>query len=206
MEKIKKFLPFKIIKDSVFLHCTGFTLGIGCFFDSAKAIDKIVKIKKRDNTNFIILVSCIEELLEYVEKLDREHFELIEDCKKDNVTFLIKSNSKVPDYLKKNGISAFRIVADRNLKMLISQHDKPAISTSVNISNQKPLTDFNEIEQKFGEKIDYYLGEGVKRCENIGHSTIVKYDAGRVILIREGSEPFRKVIYKFRKIMKLKNK
>ena len=52
--------------DDVFLHFTGNIFGIGCSAFSQNAIDKIIKLKHRDeNKGFILLFSSMEQLKKY---------------------------------------------------------------------------------------------------------------------------------------------
>ena len=200
MIKLDKNISFEEIKNAVILHNTGYMFGIGCFYNSEKAINRISQIKKRTKKGFIILLSSITELTKYSNNLTKSQLELINMFSPGNVTFIIDSNNQVPDFLKIEGYTAFRIPQSKSLRNFIESYKLPLISTSINKSGEPPLKDFKQIDFSFGEDIDFYLSIPESEILKESPSTIVKFRDNELELIREGIISFSIIKREFEKL------
>ena len=117
-----------------------------------------------------------------------------------NVTFIIESNNQVPDFLKIEGFTAFRIPQSKSLRNFIESYKLPLISTSINKSGEPPLKDFKQIDFSFGEDIDFYLSIPESEILKESPSTIVKFRENELELIRESIISFSIIKREFEKL------
>ena len=63
--------------------------------------------------------------------------------------------------ITKDGKIGFRIPNHIFLKSVLSSYNKPITTTSINETGQEPLYAPDDIEKKFGDKIDLLIDDGV---------------------------------------------
>jgi L-threonylcarbamoyladenylate synthase len=162
--------------DSVFLFRPDTIWGFSCKFNDSNSINKIIKLKKREkNKPFILLVSSFKE----IEKI--AHIEKKYKTKKwYGVSLLLKSKIK-NKYLIKNGKICVRIPSNKKARQFIKKTGM-LVSTSANISGQKPLN-FKELKEKFPNLKHKSFGRASKP------STII--DLVNKKIIREGNRKIK---------------
>lgn len=140
------------------LYPTDTVWGIGCDATNKEAVEKIYKIKKRDDSkSLIILVTEEKDILEFVAAPDPAVFDFIE--KQDRPTTIIFENAVgLPQNLiAEDGSIAIRITQDDFCRHLIKRLRKPIVSTSANISGQATPQNFIEISEEIKKGVDYIV-------------------------------------------------
>ena len=79
---------------------------------------------------------------------------------------------------------AFRCPGDGWLRQIIKAVGKPIYSTSVNRSGQPVLSSVLEIDKEFGGEVKLIVDGG--STENALPSTLVKFEKGKCIILRQG--------------------
>jgi L-threonylcarbamoyladenylate synthase len=102
---------------------------------------------------------------------------------------MILDSPEAPIWLNpKSGTLAIRMPDHEVLHDLIEKVG-PIISTSANISGEKPAQNISEAEQFFGDKLDFYVNAGEMKGQP---STIVKLVSGKLKIIRRGEVKINK--------------
>jgi L-threonylcarbamoyladenylate synthase len=172
----------------VILYPTDTVWGLGCDALNAKAIDRVYKIKKRnEEKSLIVLLADFASLYKYVSKVPEITIDLISSIEKpvtviyDNA-FNLPKNVAAPD-----GTIAIRVVRDGFSKDLIEAYGgNPIISTSANISGEPTPLVFNKISPELIEQADYTVKLFRDQFNQGKASTIIRlFENGTYKVIRE---------------------
>ena len=172
-------------KRGIILYPTDTIWGIGCDATRSDAVDKILKLKKRDDkTGLIVLLADERDLLQYVSHLHPGIMEFLESAKKPT-TVIYDGMIGLAENLSVDGTIAIRVVRDPFCKQLIKRFRKPIVSTSANISGQPSPKFFTEISSAIKNGVDYVVGYRQDDFSIHEASSIVKFfNDGTVKTIR----------------------
>ena len=164
---------------------TDTVFGVGAIISDTRAIDKIYRLKNRDYSKpLAILAATIDDILPYVKDVSEEVLNIMYNYWPGALTIIFKK-SQLVDKIITNGLDtiAFRIPNSKNALEVLKKFG-PLATTSVNISGQVPLNNYEEIAQVFGTQIDYIVGKN-ENSSNIS-STIIDATNEKIKIIREG--------------------
>ncbi len=162
-------------KNGIILYPTDTIWGIGGDATNSLVVEKIYKIKNRNETkSMIILVDSLEMLRKYVSKIPLIALSLIEETKKPTTIIYPKAQHLPQNLISEDGTVAIRIVKHHFCKKIISIFNKPIISTSANISGENTPSNFSEISNKIKEKVDYIVDLEKENFELRQSSKIIK--------------------------------
>ena len=166
---------FEIIKEGgIILYPTDTVWGIGCDATNVQAVTKIYELKRRAETQSMIVLMNGEKMLYNVFKEIPEVAWQIMDFS-ENPTTLILDN---PRNVAANIIAADKSLGVRVVKepfcfKLLERMKKPLVSTSANISGQPTPIAFKDISQEIVKGVDYVVN--LHRDKIAGKpSTIIK--------------------------------
>jgi L-threonylcarbamoyladenylate synthase len=183
------------LQGEIFIYPTDTIYGVGGNPFNKTAVDKINKLKNRtEKKRFILLINNVETLLNFVELEDKLHLDFLNKIWPTPVSVILKLNNKTSRKL--NGkTAAFRIPGNNFCRVLLNQIKAPLISTSVNKSNQKPLTDHSIIKDEFESEVKaiFYT----KNKLSSAASTLIKLTGKNPVLLREGRIKFVDLLQKF---------
>ncbi|MFA6471719.1 MAG: L-threonylcarbamoyladenylate synthase [Candidatus Latescibacterota bacterium] len=170
----------------IIIYPTETVYGIGCDPLNADAVDRTMKLKQRDSSKTMLLLA---ESLEMVEAMagtsDILAHTLAEHFWPGPLTMIIKPSKPVPEYLKgSTGGVAFRVTSHRLASAIIREFGRPIISTSANITGQKPIVTYESAYREFGSKADLVVDNTEPLSEK--PSTIIDITSGRVVIVRPG--------------------
>ncbi len=167
------------------LYPTDTIWGIGGDALNPLVYEKIFQIKARPATkSFILLVDSIEMLYQDVDKI-HPRIDLLLSLYEKPLTIIYQNIKSLPDAAILNNTVAMRICKDPFCNSLIKTFGRPIISTSANISGQKPAHSYNQISSDIKSQIDYIVKH--RQAENIssGPSALAKYnDEGELEFLR----------------------
>jgi L-threonylcarbamoyladenylate synthase len=158
----------------IIVYPTDTVWGIGCDASNVSAIQRIYKLKKRNETkSMIILVNDIEMVKEYVKEVPAIAKDLI-NCF-DHPTTIIYPGARniAKNLIGPDGSIAIRIVKDDFCKQLVTLFGKAIVSTSANISGAETPLLFSKISKDILSSVDYVV--------NIGHSIIKETKSSTII-------------------------
>ena len=173
-------------KGKIILYPTDTIWGIGCDATNAKAIQKIYRIKERDEyKSMIILLDSTEKIERYVKKVPPIAFDLIANSASP-LTIVYSGAWNLPkNLIAKDGTTAIRVVKGRYTAEVIRQLDRPLVSTSANFSGQPTASYFEQIDPRIFDRVDYVVKHFRDRTRNIKPSTVIRLEEnGRFTIIR----------------------
>jgi L-threonylcarbamoyladenylate synthase len=166
---------YEVIKNGgIILYPTDTVWGIGCDATNVAAVARIYALKKRADTNsMIILINGDKMLYNVFKEIPEVGWQII-DCA-EKPTTLVLDNPR--------NVAANLIAADKSLGMrfikepfcykLLERMKKPLVSTSANISGQSTPKNFKEISPEIIKGVDYVVNLHHEKATG-NPSTIIK--------------------------------
>ena len=144
----------KVLKQGgIILYPTDTIWGIGCDASNQDAIQKIYKIKQREESKALIsLVSDTNMLFQYTNHIPKFN---ISDQPTTIIYPHVKGLSK--NLLPKDGSAAIRIPKDEFCIELIQKFNGAIVSTSANISGEESPKQFSDISTYIKNNADYIV-------------------------------------------------
>ena len=124
--------------------------GLGCMADNKKAVNKIFKIKQRKlDKALLMLVGSVSMAKRYC-RISRAQENILKKYWPGQFSFILESRDKLPkDLGGKTDTIAVRLPKNDFIVSIIKKIKVPLVSTSLNISGEKPLADVENIENHF---------------------------------------------------------
>ena len=139
------------------LYPTDTVWGIGGDVTSKQVVEKIYTLKQRaDHKAFIVLVKDIEMLSKYVQEIPEQAFAFLEEERPTTIVYP-KGIQMATNLLGENGSIGIRIPKHPFCQELLTSFDKPIISTSANVSGNETPKNFDSIDSKILEGVDYIV-------------------------------------------------
>lgn len=135
-----------ILRGGIIAYPTESCFGLGCDPKNKKAINKIIRIKKRlHNKNFILIGSSMNEFSSFVHPIN--------ELTKKNLftkwpgphTWILNANNICPSWLTKNSKIAIRIPSFNPCRSLIKSIGMAITSSSLNLSGKVPLKSYRDV-------------------------------------------------------------
>lgn len=185
-DDIKK--AVEVMKDGgVILYPTDTVWGIGCDATNEKAVAKVYKIKKRDDSKALIcLVDSDTRLQRYVRNAPEVAWSVMELATKPTTVIFDNAVNLAPNLIAEDGSIAMRITNEEFSKELCYRFQKPIVSTSANISGQPAAENYCDISEELLNAVDYVCFS--RRQEHKPHtpSSIIKIkNNGEINIIRK---------------------
>lgn len=168
------------------LYPTDTVWGIGCDATNEKAVEKIYKIKKRnEEKSMIILVADEEDILEYTDHPDAVIFDYIKGIHKPTTVIYEDARNVAKNLVNEDGSIGIRLVNDPFCQALIRSFGKPIVSTSSNISGYPPPSFFEDIDYEIKNGVNYIVQHRQDDRTLALPSTVIKLSKdGEVTLLR----------------------
>ena len=173
-------------KGGIILYPTDTIWGIGCDATNATAIDRIYKLKQRnENKKMVVLLDSKEMLYRYVNIVPMAALQIIDTAIKPTTIIYDGGQNLAKNLVTTDNSIAIRIVKSLFCQLLIKKLDKPLVSTSANISNQPSPSNFSEISDAVLQGVDYVVNLQQEERHNAVPSSIIKLDVnGNITIIR----------------------
>lgn len=130
--------------------------GLSCLADNSKAIKKIYHLKKRDAKKpLLLLVDGLKMAKKYVIISARQEklLKKIWAKRQSPCTVILKNKNKLPQELARGSDGlALRLPKSKFLIKIIGKVNCPLVSTSVNLSGQKNITNLRQLNRYFPKK------------------------------------------------------
>ncbi len=170
----------------VILYPTDTVWGIGCDATNAEAVEKVYRIKHRDDSKALIcLVDSDDRLQRYVRNVPDVAWDLLELTETPTTVILDNAVNLAPNLIAADGTIAMRITREPFSKELCYRFQKPVVSTSANISGEPAAQNYRDISEELLAAVDYVCFS--RRQEHKPHkpSNIIKLsENGEVRIIR----------------------
>ncbi len=170
----------------IILYPTDTVWGLGCDATDAKAIDRIYKLKQRDDSkSLIILVADAKAILKYVAAPPPAIFDLLQNSERPTTVIYDQALGLPDNLVNEDGSIAIRIVNEPFCKALIKRLGKPIVSTSANSSGQPAPKNYSETTPVIREGVDYIVEYRKKDTRPAIPSKIIRLSQkGEIQIIR----------------------
>jgi L-threonylcarbamoyladenylate synthase len=184
-EEIKKTVEL-LKKGKIILYPTDTIWGIGCDATNAKAVERIYKLKGRnEDKGLIVLIDNVDKLEKYLEKVPPIAYDLISHSSSPLTIVYPGAKNLAKNIIAKDGTIAIRVVHGKYSGETIKQLDKPIASTSANFSDQPTANIFDQIDDGIKEGVDHVVSVFRNTVHSAKASTIIKVeDDGSFSVVR----------------------
>lgn len=159
------------------LYPTDTIWGIGCDATNETAVAKIFALKKRSNAkSMIILLAEEKDLLIYVLEPDLRIFDYIKGVHKPTTVIYENARGLASNLISENGTIGIRIINDPFCKQLVSQFQKPVVSTSANITGYPSPSFFTDIDWAIKNRVDYIVQHRQDDLNFAAPSSIIQWN------------------------------
>ena len=152
-------------------------------------VERIYAVRKRaPDKPCIILINSIDDLRQFSIQIDENIKKELSKYWSGPVSIILPCLDEKFTYLHRGKKSlAFRIPDDKELLKLLEQTG-PLLAPSANIEGCSPAKTIEESHEYFGEKVDFYVDAGIRQSPP---STILRFENGKMSLVREGVVVFK---------------
>ncbi|MFV8224617.1 L-threonylcarbamoyladenylate synthase [Christiangramia aquimixticola] len=147
-----------IKKGGIILYPTDTVWGIGCDATNAEAVDKVYRLKKREESKALIcLVSNFKMLEQYVEEVPEMAYDILKHAQKPTTVIYDKPIRIAENLVSEDETLGIRVVRDTFCSDLIKKMKRPLVSTSANISGEPTPQSFAQISPQILKGVDYVV-------------------------------------------------
>jgi L-threonylcarbamoyladenylate synthase len=142
----------------IIIYPTDTIWGIGCDATNSSAVEKIFRIKSRDNNKSLLILVDSQQMLErYVKEVPEIAYELTSVSEGPLTIIYPEGKNLAVGVCHKDGSIGVRICRDSFCNELIRQFRKPIVSTSANLSDKPSPENFLEIEEPVLKAADFVV-------------------------------------------------
>lgn len=149
----------KVIQNGgIILYPTDTIWGLGCDATNNEAVQKIYRLKQRDESkSMIILLDTDNKLESYIQEVPALAYDLIEFTEKPLTLVMPGAKNIAPSLIAADGSVGVRIVKHDFCQQLIQRLRKPLVSTSANVSGRPSPQNFGQVDPEIIEGVDYVV-------------------------------------------------
>ncbi len=185
-EDIKKAVEV-LRSGGVILYPTDTIWGLGCDATNREAVERIYRIKKRDDSkSMLVLIDNPSKLNSYIDVVPDIAWELIDVADKP-LTIIYPGAKNLPENLvAEDGSIGIRVTNEEFSRSLCQRLRLPLVSTSANISGRPAPANFSGIDPEVIEQVDYVVEYRQDDLSKAAPSGVIKLGVGgEVTVIRE---------------------
>ena len=157
-------------RDGVVIYPTDSVYAFGCSIRSAKAVERLRRIKGKDLTTFSVVFDSLGQIADYC-RVDNAQFRLLKQNLPGPFTFLLDASSRMPHKaLERRRTIGVRIPASPVARAVVGALGCPMITTSVKDDDQvvEYTTDPELIHERYGLDVEDPRADAV-RAIGTGH-------------------------------------
>lgn len=169
---------------SLVIFPTDTVYGMACRLYDNVGVERILKLKNRSRSKQFAVLCDILVTVNDIAVLDKTALKLAHAFWPGPLTLILPSSKS---HFEKSGDETIGVrIPKHNGVIGLIQKNGPLVTTSVNISGNEPMTNYQEIKDFFEDKVDYIYQEEKTVYLNIS-STIVDLTKKEVNILREGT-------------------
>ena len=167
----------------IILYPTDTVWGIGGDATDFKVVQKVYRLKQREDHKALIVLVASKEMLEsYVESIPKQADSFLESDRATTVIYP-KGVGLAQNLMGEDSSIGIRIPKHPFCQELIKQFGKPIISTSANVSGKPTPLSFESIDTEILDGVDYIVP--LKEKNSNQPSRVVKIDSkGEIHILR----------------------
>lgn len=176
-----------LARDGVIAYPTDVNWALGCDAASAKAVEKMRRIKRiHPHTQPFSLICTDMSMASRVANIDNTAYKVLKKLLPGTYTIILKSNRTLAKQIKDKRLNVgIRIPRCDLLRAITSRLGKPLASTSMLTADDKQLRFGFEIQEKYGHALDMVIDLGAEIIPV--ETTIVDFTTGQPIVVRAGA-------------------
>ena len=171
----------------IILYPTDTVWGLGCDATNSAAVERIYKIKERQDSKALIVLANSEAMIaNHVVEVPEVAWDIIELANKPTTIVFDQGRNLAPNLLAEDGSIAIRLSREEFSSQLCFHLRKPIVSTSANISGAPAPKNFRDIDEEIVRRVDYVVKYRREDTAAASPSSIIKLGrGGEVKIIRE---------------------
>lgn len=175
----------KVLKaGGIILYPTDTVWGLGCDATNSMAVERIYKIKERQDSKALIVLANSEAMIaNHVVEVPEVAWDIIELVDKPTTIVFDKGRNLAPNLLGEDGSVAIRLSREDFSSQLCFHLRKPIVSTSANISGAPTPKIFGDIDEKILSRVDYVVKYRQEDKVAAAPSSIIKLGRGGEVKI-----------------------
>ena len=168
----------------VILYPTDTVWGLGCDATNAKAVDKILAIKGREQgKSLIVIVNSVDMVYRYVDSVPEIAQQLIEVADQPLTIVYPKAVGLAHNVPAEDGSIGIRVVNHPFCNMLLSKFKRPIVSTSANLTGEKTPATFKDISAQIINKADWCADTAFEEGATGKASSVILLGAGGLVKV-----------------------
>ena len=178
----------KVLKTGgVILYPTDTVWGLGCDATNAEAVERIYRIKQRQDSKALIVLADSEAMISrYVAEVPEVAWDVIELATRPTTVIFDRGLNLASNLLAQDGSVGIRLSREAFSSQLCFHLRKPIVSTSANVSGQPSPRIFREIIEEIRQQVDYVVRYRQDDITPASPSSVIKLGrGGEVKIIRE---------------------
>ena len=172
-------------RDGIVIYPTDSVYSFGCSLRSAKAVERLRRLRGRSEAPLTVVFHDIAQVAEYC-RVDNAVFRILKRNLPGPFTFLLPASSRVPDKaLERRRTIGIRIPAHPVARAVVEALGCPMITASVKDDDEvvEYTTDPELIEERYGREVSLVIDGGMG--DNVP-TTVVDLTGGEPEIVREG--------------------
>lgn len=172
-------------RDGIVIYPTDSVYAFGCSLRSAKAVERLRRLRGRSDAPLTVVFHDIAQVAEYC-RVDNTTFRILKRNLPGPFTFLLPASSRVPDKaLERRRTIGIRIPAHPVARAVVEALGCPMITASVKDDDEvvEYTTDPELIEERYGREVSLVIDGGMG--DNVP-TTIVDLTGDEPEIVREG--------------------
>lgn len=172
-------------RDGIVIYPTDSVYAFGCSLRSAKAVERLRRLRGRSEAPLTVVFHDIAQVAEYC-RVDNTTFRILKRNLPGPFTFLLPASSRVPDKaLERRRTIGIRIPAHPVARAVVEALGCPMITASVKDDDEvvEYTTDPELIEERYGREVSLVIDGGMGA--NVP-TTVVDLTGGEPEIVREG--------------------
>ena len=175
----------EVLRDGgLIVYPTDSVYGLGCDILNKNAVEKIYRIKGNDKRKLLSFICRdLKNISEYA-YVSNSAYKFMRHLLPGPFTFILSATKQVPKILlEKRKTVGIRVPDNAVCQGLLSEFERPIISTSACLPDQDFLSDPDQIESTFEKLADIFLDSGSGGLEP---STVIDFTQEEPVIIRQG--------------------
>ncbi len=172
-------------RDGIVIYPTDSVYAFGCSLRSAKAVDRLRRLRGRSDAPLTVVFDDIAGVAEYC-RVDNAAFRILKRNLPGPFTFILPASSRVPDKaLERRRTIGIRIPAHPVARAVVEALGCPMVTASVKDDDEvvEYTTDPELIEERYGREVSLVIDGGMG--DNVP-TTVVDLTGDEPEILREG--------------------
>lgn len=168
----------------VILFPTDTVWGLGCDATNSEAVERVYKIKQRQDSKALIVLANSEAMIaNHVVEVPEVAWDIIELTNKPTTIVFDQGRNLAPNLLAEDGSVGIRLSREVFSSQLCFHLRKPVVSTSANISGAPTPRIFREIGEDILRRVDYVVKYRQDEMQVAVPSSIIRLGRGGEVKI-----------------------